>query len=71
VRDAYRPQPYVVDVSTQLDVVLDHMATHHIGSALVTKRGRLVGIFTATDACRKYCEHLRSLFPPRSGSEVA
>jgi CBS domain-containing protein len=71
VRDVYVPEPYVVDSAMPLDAVLEHMATHHIGSALVTKRGRLAGIFTAMDACRAYCEHLRKLAPPRPGSEVA
>jgi CBS domain-containing protein len=71
VRDAYVPEPYVVDSATPLDGVLEHMAVHHIGSALVTKQGRLVGIFTAMDACRAYCEHLRKLFPPHRGSEIA
>jgi hypothetical protein len=42
-----------------------------VGSALVTKQGRLVGIFTLTDAARFLCRHLRSLFPDRSGNDVA
>jgi acetoin utilization protein AcuB len=71
VRDVYLPDPYAVDSATPLDVVLGHMAAHHVGSALVTKHGRLVGIFTATDACRMYCEHLRHLFPKRAGGHVA
>lgn len=71
VRDVYVSDPYVVDSRTALDVVLDHMAAHHLGSALVTSHDRLAGIFTATDACRLYCEHLRSLFPGRSGENVA
>jgi len=71
VRDVYVSDPYVVDSSTALDVVLEHMAAHHVGSALVTSHGRLAGIFTATDACRLYCDHLRKLFPPRSGEDVA
>ena len=71
VGDVYLPDPYVVEADTPLDGVLEHMAAHHIGSALVTKHGRLVGIFTAMDACRGYCEHLRSLLPPPSGSEIA
>lgn len=71
VRDVYTPEPYAVDSSTPLDAVLEHMVAHHLGSALVTKHGRLVGIFTATDACRAYCEHLRKLFPPRPGADVA
>jgi acetoin utilization protein AcuB len=71
VRDVYMPEAYVVDVGEPLDRVLEHMATHHIGSALVTLNGRLAGIFTATDACRVFCEHLRALFPPRTGGDAA
>jgi acetoin utilization protein AcuB len=71
VRDAYVTDPYVVDSSTALDVVLDHMAGHHVGSAIITSHGRLAGIFTATDACRLYCDHLRKLFPARRGEDVA
>ncbi|NOT25461.1 MAG: CBS domain-containing protein [Acidobacteria bacterium] len=70
VNDIYVRQPYSVDVSVPLDGVLDHMTRHNLGSALVTKHGRLVGIFTAMDACREYCEHLRKL-SPRTGNEVA
>jgi acetoin utilization protein AcuB len=71
VRDVYIPEPYVVDASTPLDEVLEHLASLHIGSALVTKKDRLVGIFTAMDACRIYCQHLRSLFPSPPNDEVA
>jgi len=71
VRDVYVSDPYVVDSSTALDVVLEHMAAHHVGSALVTSHGRLAGIFTATDACRLYCDHLRKLFPARGAKDVA
>ena len=71
VRDVYLPDPYVVDDRSPLDDVLEHMATHHLGSALVTKHGRLAGIFTSTDACRAYCEHLRRIFPNPVGTEAA
>jgi acetoin utilization protein AcuB len=71
VRDVFRPHPYIVDSSESLDNVLEHMAAEHIGSALVTKNGHLVGIFTATDACRVFCRHLRSIFPKNSGDAVA
>jgi acetoin utilization protein AcuB len=71
VRDVFVEQAYVVEVGAPLDQVLDHMATHHIGSALVTLHGRLAGIFTATDACRAYCAHLRAVFPPSPGAEAA
>jgi CBS domain-containing protein len=71
VRDVYVSDPYVVDSRTPLDDVLDYMSAHQVGSALITMHGRLAGIFTATDACRLYCDHLRKLFPARSGEDVA
>jgi CBS domain-containing protein len=71
VRGACVSEPYAVEASTAIDVVLEYMAAHQVGSALVTKHGRFAGIFTAADACRIYCQHLRRLFPPRSGEEVA
>jgi acetoin utilization protein AcuB len=71
VRDVFVPDAYIVDVGEPLDGVLDHLSSQHIGSALVTKSGRLVGIFTLTDAARLFSRHLRSLFPCPSGDEVA
>ena len=71
VRDVFVPDAYVVEVGEPLDGVLDHLSSQHIGSVLVTKNGRLVGIFTLTDAARIFCRHLRSLFPSHSGDEVA
>ena len=62
VRDVFVPDAYIVDVGEPLDSVLDRLSSQHIGSALVTKRGRLVGIFTLTDAARLFSRHLRSLF---------
>jgi acetoin utilization protein AcuB len=71
VRDVFVPDAYVVDVGEPLDGVLDHLSSQHIGSALVTKSGRLVGIFTLTDAARLFSRHLHSLFPRHTGDEVA
>ena len=71
VRDVFEPKAYVVDGSEPLDRVLEHMAAEHIGSALVTKHGHLVGIFTATDACRVFCRHLRSMFSRTSPDAAA
>ena len=71
VRDVFVSDAYIVDIGEPLDSVLDHLSSQHIGSALVTKNGRLVGIFTLIDAARLYCRHLRSLFPAHSGDEVA
>lgn len=71
VRDVMVSDVYAVELTERLDVVLAHMAAHHMGSALVTKNGKLVGIFTATDACRTFSEFLRAQFPPTSGDQVA
>ncbi len=54
VADAYQSDSYTVDLNTPLDAVLLEMAEQHIGSALVTRKGGLAGIFTATDACREF-----------------
>lgn len=71
VEDVYVPEAYIVDLMARLDSVLLHMADTHIGSVLVTRKGRLAGIFTLTDGCRCYGEYLRSKFPTKGGSDVA
>ena len=58
VRDAYIDKPCVVAASTPVATVARTMAEHHIGSAIVTKNDKLVGIFTVTDACRALAEVL-------------
>ena len=63
VRDASLDDAYVVELTERLDRVLLAMASAHLGSALVVKRGKLVGIFTTSDACRIFGECLRNLFP--------
>jgi acetoin utilization protein AcuB len=62
---------YVVEVDEPLDLVLMHMADEHIGCALVTRSGRLAGIFTTTDACRVFAEHLRGEHPSPRDDEAA
>jgi acetoin utilization protein AcuB len=71
VKEAMAPDAYMVDLSTRLDVVLDHMATHRIGSALVTRKGKLVGVFTATDACRAFADVLVREFGVAKGDDAA
>ena len=58
VRDAYIDKPCVVPAATPLATVARAMAEHHIGSAIITKNDKLVGIFTVTDACRALAEVL-------------
>jgi len=71
VRDVSLPDAYTVDTNEPLDRVLEEMTSRHLGSVLVTSHGRLAGIFTATDACRVLCGHLRALGPPRPGDHAA
>jgi acetoin utilization protein AcuB len=71
VRDVYVSEPYVVDLNERLDTVLLQMATRHIGSALVVRRGRLAGIFTAIDACRGFGLYLCAHLPPTPDDEAA
>ena len=63
--------PYIVDLDELLDNVLLYMSKHHIGSALVTKNGRLAGLFTTNDACRTFGEYLQEHFRPHGGDDVA
>jgi CBS domain-containing protein len=62
---------YVVEDAERLDRVLLRMAADRIGSALVTRRGKLVGIFTVSDACRLFASWLRGRFPDPDGDEAA
>ena len=58
VRDAMVEECYIVDLATPLDAVVRHMAEHRLGSAIVTRKGKLAGVFTATDACRAFADYL-------------
>lgn len=71
VADIPRQEAHVVDLSEPLDQVLLSMARRRLGAALVVKEGRLAGIFTLTDACQCFAEHLRQQFPPPGGDEAA
>ena len=62
---------YAVEDTEPLDAVLATMARDRLGSALVTRRGKLVGVFTVTDACRLMVEWLRDRFPTGGDDEVA
>jgi acetoin utilization protein AcuB len=63
VGEARIQEAYTVELTEPLDRVLLRMARDHLGSALVVKRGKLVGIFTVTDACRLLGEVLQARFP--------
>ena len=71
VSDLYMADPYIVSIDEPIDNVLLTMAERHIGSAIVTKAGKLVGIFTSVDACRIFGEYLHEHFPRPIGDDVA
>jgi acetoin utilization protein AcuB len=71
VRDVFQPDSYVVDAGTGLEEVAATMAERHVGSALVTRGGKLVGIFTTTDACRALARLLREQHPDPGPDAVA
>jgi acetoin utilization protein AcuB len=58
VTDAMVTEAYVVDLETPLSSVAKTMSDRRLGSALVTRKGKLAGIFTMTDACRVLADQL-------------
>ncbi len=71
VADAMVDEAYVVDLETKLDVVLDEMSKRKIGSVLVTRKGKIAGIFTSVDACRVFAEYLQSASKPTADDDAA
>lgn len=68
VGDACRRDVLVVDVHRALASACREMAARHLGAALVTKDGRLVGILTSSDVCRILADVLD---PPELDDEIA
>lgn len=50
----------VVDPDQPLDAVLAHMAGARVDVVCVVKDGKLIGIYTFTDACRQFKDLLRA-----------
>ncbi len=71
VREAMIRDSYIVDLEEGLDTVLAYMADHHIGAAVVTRHGKLAGVFTSQDACRHFAEFLREQFRRAGGDDAA
>jgi CBS domain-containing protein len=63
VSDIYVPEVYMVDLNETIRNVLVEMAERHIGSAVVTRHGKLAGVFTTIDVCRCFAEFLEDAFP--------
>jgi len=62
VRDAMTPDPYTVDVGAPLAAVARRMAERKLGSAIVMEDGKVVGIFSATDALQVLAEVFEEYF---------
>ncbi len=71
VRDAMVPDPYAVEFDARLDSVLAYMAREHVGSVVVMRHDRLVGMFTTSDACGAFAEFLRDQFRRSGGGDAA
>jgi CBS domain-containing protein len=48
-----RREPVIVDASTSLGATIRQMNEKHVGCALVTREGKLAGVFTERDVLRK------------------
>lgn len=60
VEEAYTPDPYTTSPEAPLNEVVSHMAANKYGCALVVDNGKLVGIFTETDAYKALSELLET-----------
>ena len=71
VKDVCNPRAYKVDIHDSLEYALRFMVERRISSVLVTKNGKLSGILTHTDVCRKFAELLAQLNPHPDGTDAA
>lgn len=71
VREAMIRDAYMVDLETPLAEVLSHMAENHLGSAVITRKGKLAGVFTVTDACSAFAGFLREQVRRSGGGDEA
>ncbi|MFT5593089.1 MAG: putative transcriptional regulator [Oceanicoccus sp.] len=71
VADLCPENVYTVDLYTSLIEVLDYMSDAHADCVLVTRQGKLAGVFTASDACNSFSQALKDEFFPGGGDSVA
>jgi CBS domain-containing protein len=71
VRDVCVFTAYIVDIETRLEAVLETMAERRIGSAIVTKDDKLVGIVTSPDICRALATLIRDLRGENTDPRIA
>ena len=66
VAQVMTPDPYVVSPSEGLATALREMEERRIGTTLVAKEGKLVGILTLSDVCRAFADVLEDRFGAES-----
>lgn len=71
VGDVMTEETFTVDLSERLDGVLDRMAQDHLRSVVVTRKDKIVGIFTQVDACSAFAEFLREQVRRSGGGSAA
>jgi len=71
VSDLCPENVHTVDLYTSLIEVLDYMSDARDDCVLVTRQGKLAGVFTASDACHAFSEWLKDEFFPSGGNSVA
>lgn len=63
VGDVCNLEAFVVEYDTPIDQVLLQLSELRVGSALVTRNGKLVGILTTSDIFRSFAEFLKMAYP--------
>lgn len=63
VGDVCNLDAYIAEFDTPIDQVVITMAEQRLGSAMITRNGKLVGIVTNTDIYRSYSELLKMAYP--------
>jgi acetoin utilization protein AcuB len=70
VGDAMTPDPYVVAPNDPLNHVARAMVERRIGSAVVVDRGKVIGMFTASDGLQALIEALEGTYARRTYEAV-
>jgi acetoin utilization protein AcuB len=60
IRDVMTAKPYTVSPEAPIDEVVQEMAAKKYGSAVVVDNGKVVGMFTATDALSAFADLLQT-----------
>ncbi len=60
VEEAMTADPYCITPETPLDEVVQQMAQHKYGCAVVAEGHKVRGILTTTDVCRAFAAYLRA-----------